>query len=219
MSQSADFSLGAEVHIESPQHTSLREVLATSSGGGGGSLSTSKPPSLYREKRCTDLTAHERVTDHNSVWGPTSYCLSHLSLGSTGCCLRAHPPRGSCFCPYGACPLLAGWGLGGGLPVTVHTVLGFPVYLWRAPILQVLELGNTTTPTSFPALKGKIFTVLPLAPRCQRDKRHRLSVGLELAQTWSLGTVSQPEKHLPLPSEPVSLSDQGLCLSPSLFFI
>lgn len=66
MSQSADFSLGAEAHIESPQHTSLREVVATSSsGGGGGSLSTSKPPSLSREKRCTDQTAHERVPDHN----------------------------------------------------------------------------------------------------------------------------------------------------------
>lgn len=68
MSQSADFSLGAEAHIESPQHSmSLREVLATSSSGdGGGFLSTSKPPSLSREKLYTDLTAHKRVTDHNS---------------------------------------------------------------------------------------------------------------------------------------------------------
>lgn len=76
MSQSADFSLGAEAHIESPQHTSLREVLATSSSGrGGGSLSTSKLPSLSREKRCTDQTAHERVTDHHSVLDqpPTAY--------------------------------------------------------------------------------------------------------------------------------------------------
>lgn len=42
----------------------------SSSGGGGGSLSTSKPPSLSREKRCTDQTAHERVPDHNFLDQP-----------------------------------------------------------------------------------------------------------------------------------------------------
>lgn len=69
MSQSADFSLGAEANIESPQHTSLREVLATSSSGGDGSShSIPKLPSLSREKRGTDQTAHEQVTDYSSVF-------------------------------------------------------------------------------------------------------------------------------------------------------
>lgn len=130
-------------------------------------------------------------------------------------------PMGLLFLPIW-CLSLAGC-LGGSpslslsLPPDCLYCPGIPcIPLEGAPIPQVLKLGNTATPTSFPALKGKIFMVLPLAPRCLRDKRHRLSVCLELAQTWSLGTVSQPEKHLLLPSEPVSvyksLSDRGLCL-------
>lgn len=87
---------------------------------------------------------------------------------------------GSGFGPYGACPYELSWlsGVGG---ITLSPSLspwGSLSTSWGPPILQVLELAAATPPTSFSALKGKIFMVLPSAPRRLRDKRHCLSICL-----------------------------------------